>query len=306
MTQLAKSVPFEIRGATVSVNALLNIQLLAIDIERLTNDRTKSTKAGDQRSFFRGQGREFIEMKHYQNGDDVRQIDWKLTARKQSPFVRVMEEDRHAEQAIWLVLTPSCYFGTSRCLKSVLLVHWTAFLIWRFVHLKHPLKLMVQIGASCQEIKVNNKQQAALACQLLVDSHNQLAQSYTAITENAELTWPTHWRSKPNVWMLSDFQQLDSEHIKQALPIGAINRVHFLQAIDKFDKQLPYSGALPVKSNHQHGVIDTQKTSTRLAHEKTFTRTQDALMFLSHYFNGRFQSFSSQQFDWQDVITWPL
>lgn len=306
MNALSADDPFAITGATVSIEALLNTQLLAQDTSRLSNDRTKSRKAGDQRSFFRGQGREFIEMKHYQNGDDVRRIDWKITARKQLPFVRVMEEDRHAEQAIWLNLTPSCYFGTSRCLKSVMLVHWAAFLVWRFVHLKHPLRLMIQVGNQFDEFKISNKQQAAQACHALAASHESLANTYQTIPDTTNINWPNHWRGKPNLWILSDFQQTNLSALKQVIPVSRVNKVNLMQVVDQFDQELPRSGRLPVKHRSTQTVIDTEQLSARTDHANQFLLKQQSLTQFAHYFNGLLISASTQTFDWQDVTTWPV
>ena len=157
---------FTIQGTEVSTKDLLNLQLLSIDLSQLNRQKTRSRRAGDQRSIFRGQGRKFIEMRQYQPGDDVRQIDWRLTARKQTPYVQVMEEDRHSEHLVWLDLSASSYFGTQRCFKSVLACHWAAFIIWRFVRLKHPIRLVVQVGANYQrQLRIGSQAAAAEACQ---------------------------------------------------------------------------------------------------------------------------------------------
>ena len=298
--------PFAIKGADVDVASLLQLQLLAHDTARLFNDRTRSRKAGDQRSMFRGQGREFIEMKHYQMGDDVRRIDWKLTARKQQPFVRVMEEDRHAEQAIWLNLSSSSFFGTQRCLKSVMLVHWAAFLVWRFLHLKHPLRIIIQVGNTSKELTVSNKAQAAFACQALIECHDLLASQFKFFDSAPSFNWPTHWHSRPNLWVLSDFLQDDLDELQMSIPHERVNRVNLLQVTDQFDLQYPKAGQLAVSHNNKTTFINASNQQARSQHEQQALELQNKLSEIAFGFNGQFIHSISQQFQWQDVSQWSI
>ncbi len=74
--------------------------------------------AGEYRSSFKGKGLEFDQLREYQPGDDVRSIDWNVTARSSSTFVRQFVEERELTVMILLDISPSFSFGTSRQLKS--------------------------------------------------------------------------------------------------------------------------------------------------------------------------------------------
>lgn len=84
--------------------------------------------SGPYLSRFRGGGIEFDEVRAYQPGDDVRSIDWRVTARTGRPHSRVFKEDR--EQPVWLLvdLGPDMHFGTRRAFKSVVAARATALL----------------------------------------------------------------------------------------------------------------------------------------------------------------------------------
>ena len=85
---------------------------------------------GAHRSAQRGRGLEFEEVRLYTPGDDVRNIDWRVTARRGKPHTKLFREER--ERPVWLVadLHPGLYFGSRRQFKSALLVRSAALLAW--------------------------------------------------------------------------------------------------------------------------------------------------------------------------------
>lgn len=85
---------------------------------------------GGHRSAQRGRGLEFEEVRLYAPGDDVRSIDWRVTARRGTPHTKLFREER--ERPVWLVadLHPGLFFGSRRQLKSALLLRAAAMLGW--------------------------------------------------------------------------------------------------------------------------------------------------------------------------------
>lgn len=85
---------------------------------------------GRKSSRLRGRGLDFEEIRHYQPGDDVRHIDWRLTRRTGRPFVRVYTEER--DRPVWLVVDqgPTMFFGSQLLMKSVAAAHAAALLAW--------------------------------------------------------------------------------------------------------------------------------------------------------------------------------
>src|SRR3990172_9123815 len=83
---------------------------------------------GDYRTLFRGFGLDLADLREYQFGDDVRHIDWNVTARMQIPYVRQYVEDREVTAWFLLDLSPSLDFGTVQTLKRNLLIDFVAVL----------------------------------------------------------------------------------------------------------------------------------------------------------------------------------
>ena len=77
---------------------------------------------GDYRTLFRGFGLDLADLREYQYNDDVRHIDWNVTARMQQPYVRTFNEEREVTAWFLLDLSPSLDFGSSSTLKRAVSV----------------------------------------------------------------------------------------------------------------------------------------------------------------------------------------
>jgi uncharacterized protein (DUF58 family) len=91
---------------------------------------TRATLAGAHSSALRGRGLEFQEVRPYVAGDDPRNIDWRVTARRGRPHTKLFREER--ERPVWLLvdLQPGLFFGSRRQLKSALVARTAALLAW--------------------------------------------------------------------------------------------------------------------------------------------------------------------------------
>jgi uncharacterized protein (DUF58 family) len=110
-------------------------ELVALGYERLAAPRRRAARvatrqAGGRASRFHGRGMEFSEVRVYQPGDDVRSIDWRVTARTGRPHSKLFEEER--ERPVWLLvdLGASMRFGTRAAFKSVAAARMAALLAW--------------------------------------------------------------------------------------------------------------------------------------------------------------------------------
>jgi uncharacterized protein (DUF58 family) len=83
---------------------------------------------GDYRSLFYGYGMDFADLREYQPGDDIRYIDWNVTARMGTPFIRQYIEDREITAWFLLDLSPSVDFGTVQSLKRTVLIDFVTLL----------------------------------------------------------------------------------------------------------------------------------------------------------------------------------
>ena len=79
-----------------------------------------SEMVGNNPSIFHGEGYDFIELREYMAGDDIRRIDWNITAKMQKPFIKIFREERELNVVIASVLNGSVHFGSSRFKQDVI------------------------------------------------------------------------------------------------------------------------------------------------------------------------------------------
>ena len=95
-------------------------------IEIKTRGLSQNIFAGQYHSAFKGRGMAFAEVREYQFGDDVRDIDWNVTARFRKPYVKVFEEERELTVMLLIDVSGSLDFGTRKCMKSDMAVEMAA------------------------------------------------------------------------------------------------------------------------------------------------------------------------------------
>ena len=118
----------QLTGAYVSINDL--VRLTSAHGKVLKRKRKARKLAGDRFSRQRGRGVDFDEVRLYQPGDDVRNIDWNVTARKNEPHTKVFTEEREKPTLVVVDQSATMFFGTKLRLKSVVAAEIAARLAW--------------------------------------------------------------------------------------------------------------------------------------------------------------------------------
>ena len=117
-------------GVVAPLSELVELRHATRNLGLAPTRNARAALAGPYRSAFRGCGIEFDEVRAYQPGDDVRHIDWRVTARSGSVYSKVFQEER--ERPVWLLVDtgPSMHFGTRRSFKSVAAARAAALVGW--------------------------------------------------------------------------------------------------------------------------------------------------------------------------------
>ena len=112
-------------------------------IELRTRNVVNSVMSGEYHSAFRGQGIEFSEVREYQPGDDIRSIDWNVTARMGQPFVKVFEEERELTVMLLVDASSSGEFGSVHQTKNEIAVEVCALLAFSAIKNNDRVGLIV-------------------------------------------------------------------------------------------------------------------------------------------------------------------
>lgn len=125
--------PLFSRGTQISTDNLIGLSALASQLPIKRQKRILNDQAGSHISRIRGRGMEFSEVRGYQAGDDIRAMDWRVTARTGNPHIKLFQEERERPVIVACDLRSNMWFGTRRALKSVVaadvsaLISWSAF-----------------------------------------------------------------------------------------------------------------------------------------------------------------------------------
>lgn len=115
---------------SVDISHLIGLRHASATLDLARQRKVLHDAAGIHRSRFRGRGMEFSEVRAYQPGDDLRDIDWRVTARTRKPHTRLYQEERERPVLMVVDQCRPMFFGTRRTFKSVAAAEASALLAW--------------------------------------------------------------------------------------------------------------------------------------------------------------------------------
>jgi uncharacterized protein (DUF58 family) len=150
-------------GAYTNLDDLIRIQFKARDFSFLPHQPVTSVLSGRYASRLRGRGLNFEELRRYLPGDDIRTMDWKVTARTRSPHVRVYTEEK--DRAVLLVVDQriNMFFGTRDRMKSVTAAELAALGAWRAVSVGDRIGAVVFSDTDLIEIRPQRSQKTVMS-----------------------------------------------------------------------------------------------------------------------------------------------
>lgn len=228
-------------------------------IEIRTRHLTKDLFAGAYQSSFKGRGMTFSEVRDYQIGDEVRTIDWNVTARFNTPFVKVFEEERELTVVLIVDVSASMKFGTKNKTKKDLAIEVAAVLLFSAVANGD------RVGAVFVSDQVekfippgDGKKHALLILREMIEFHPQSLKTNL----NAGLQYVRNVLKKRSVcFLVSDL--MDVHSIQEELKI--VRRKHDLTTIrllDEAEQVLPDLGVIQLK-NAENGRLTWVNTSSK-------------------------------------------
>lgn len=196
----------------------------------------------------RGRGMEFDEVRHYQAGDDVRAIDWRVTARTGSPHTKLYREERERPVMFVVDLSFSQHFGSQLLLKSVLACHLTAAMAWLAVQRGDRVGALIGHPHRHVEIRPQARQYGVLRIihSLVELQHESLAawqnqQQPTATMPLHDLLQRAQQVAKPGtiIHIISDWQQFSAATFTQLQALQRHCSLQLIQCSDPLEHQFP-------------------------------------------------------------------
>ena len=245
-------------------------------IEIKTRGLSRNIFAGQYHSAFKGRGMAFSEVREYQYGDDVRDIDWNVTARFHKPYVKVFEEERELMVMLLIDVSGSLEFGTQHQMKKDMVTEIAATLA--FSAIQNNDKIGVVFFSDRIEKYIppkKGRKHILYIIREMLDFHPESRR--TDVRKAVEFLTGVMKR-RCTAFLLSDFYTQND--FEQALTIA--NRKHDVVAIQVYDqraKMLPNVGLMKVldaETGHEM-YIDTSSKKLRRAHTLYWLNRQQAL-----------------------------
>jgi len=230
--------------------------------------------AGSHQSRFRGRGMDYQESRPYQAGDDVRSMDWRVTARTTTPHVKLYQEERERPVILFVHLHAGMFFGTRGMLKSALAARVAALLAWAAVERGDRVGAMIADGTHCELPPRGGKQGVLQLVRQLVahtDPRLGLAADANAVDLNAGLRRLCRV-SLPGsqVLLVGDFHGIDDESGRLLHRLRQHCDVVALQVADPIELAPPPPARYGVAVGDEHGVLDLRSSAARRAFEEHF------------------------------------
>ncbi|MFO7798930.1 DUF58 domain-containing protein [Rhodohalobacter sp.] len=259
----------------ISKDVLKKIRKLEIRTKGLVNN----IFGGEYQSAFKGQGMEFTEVRTYTYGDDIRQIDWNVTARNDEPYVKVFEEEREQTLMLCVDISPSGLFGSHSQTKMELAIEICA--VMAFSAIKNSDKVGLLLFTDKVEKVIPPKKGKKHVLRLIREMYTtKPTGSSTDIADT--LSYVNRLLNRKAIIVLaSDFedQNFEKQHKITSRKHDLVNLV----IRDRFEEELPDFGIIPLRDAEtgKQMVIDTSDKKVRLEFKKkVFKRKRE----LDNYF----------------------
>jgi uncharacterized protein (DUF58 family) len=265
----------------ISLKTLIDLAKPAAGLN-LKRRSIHAQQSGGYLSPIKGRGMEFEESRIYQAGDDIRSIDWRVTARTGKTHTKVFREERERPVFISVDNRPAMHFATRGVFKSVLAAKLAGLLAWAAQHQGDRIGGQLFSELACCELKPQNGRHAVLRfLNMLVreDDVNKATTSMTFEHVLARLTQHAHPGSL--VYIISDFRGINDAAELHLAKLAQHCQVVLIFVYDALESHLPTKGRYRFTDGTQDVVIDTSDTQRVETYHQHFEQRLQRLQQLA-------------------------
>ena len=229
--------------------------------------------SGEYHSSFKGRGMTFSEVRQYQFGDDIRSIDWNVTARYNEPYVKVFEEERELTMMLVVDISGSESFGTTQQFKRDILTEISATLA--FSAIQNNDKVGLLLFSNEIELFIPPKKGKTHVLRII----RELIE-FQPNSKKTDLTFALRYfsnvmKKKAIVFILSDF--IDTGYDNALKIIGKKHDVTGIRVYDKLETELPKLGMVPMRDaeNDEIVLVNTNSKTVRNNYKANYLKTVD-------------------------------
>jgi uncharacterized protein (DUF58 family) len=270
----------------VSVPGLVALARQAATLP-LTANRIRSRLTGEYLSPFRGRGMEFDEARIYEPGDDIRNIDWRVTARTGRVHTKIFREERERPVFLWVDLRAPMFFATRGAYKAVIAARAASLVAWSAQQNGDRVGGLVFSGAEHREVKPQRGKPAVLHLINRLAGHPAWEQPAADGDPGADAGLDAALRlrrlARPGslVFLLSDFRDFGEAAQRQLGRLAQHADVVLVFIHDPLETALPPPGRYRVSDGANELVVDAGNPALAAAYAERFRAREEALLRLA-------------------------
>jgi uncharacterized protein (DUF58 family) len=283
---------YQTKGAVITLQDLLIQRYAARTIEYASHKRSVAGISGLHLSKIRGRGIDFEEFRPYQAGDDIRTIDWRVTARIGKPFTKVFREERERPVLIAIDQSSSMFFGSHVAFKSVIAAQAAAIFCWLAIDNGDRVGGLVYGDEEYALVRPKRSRRSALHLLNQIQLANadlpaslgrQQKQAAGAIGGLATALGRVRRITKPGstLYVISDFSSINDAGFQYLYQMSRHNNVICVFIHDELEENLPDPGFYSITDGRDKGTLNTFSKKARdnyhNLYEQRVQRLQDEL-----------------------------
>lgn len=258
-------------GSYTEMSRLLGARQLAQDINLFSRIPARAQMQGESRSRYRGRGMEFEEARLYAPGDDVRNIDWRVTARTGTAHTKVFREERERPVHILVDQRNNMFFGSQKLFKSVFAAEIAAILAW--AALEGSDRIGGQIVGDTRETDFRAKRSRHSVLRFIRELHqfnHELPNNSSAAEEvspnMAAMLTECQRLVRPGtaLFVISDFIDFDEEAQRALTMIGRHADITLIRVQDPLETEIPAVGRTRLTDGNKEAEVMLDRSTLKL------------------------------------------
>jgi uncharacterized protein (DUF58 family) len=250
------------RGAYVDTRELIALRFPARQLKPGFRSRALSALAGPNKSNFRGRGIDFEEVRNYQPGDDIRTIDWRVTARTGQAHTKLFREERERPVLVVVDQRSGMFFGSQHCFKSVLAGQLASLLAWSALNRGDRVGGLVFDDNGHREIRPRRSRKTVLTLLSQVAAFNHALPGDGAGDHESFATMLANLRriARPgsSLFLVSDFRGAALGHAREHLfELAKHTELTAIECTDPLEYELPRAGTYAVTNGQERSELHT-------------------------------------------------
>ena len=297
-----------VQGAYISLPQLLALRHKSVRANQGRVAKVMGSQSGIKLSKIIGRGIDFAEVRAYQPGDDIRAIDWRVTARKNKPHTKLFSEERERPALLFVDQSQHMFFGSKQRLKSVAAAELAGRIAWQTLAagdrvggivignqeqtLYRPFRTSRAIGRLLNQVATANQ---ALKRAPFTDTQTS---KFVGLEQLRRLT-----QSNYRIFIISDFSGDLTQWSEQIKQLARGNQVIALHIQDPLDRELPPADHYVITDGNQRLQFYSGKENLRAEYAAEFAARCQTLKDLCRHESMTYMALSTEDPNW-DHLSW--